>query len=128
MQRVRQTGVDIDLRIEGDRRPLRPAVDLSAYRIVQEGLTNVLKHSDAARAEVTVRYDARHAGPRGPRRRTGAVDVAPHADTASTACASGVELLHGTITAGARPTGGYELAVAACRSMPDDAGDAGRSA
>ena len=56
MQRFRQTGVDVDLRIEGDRRPCRPAVDLSAYRIVQEGLTYVLKHSDAAWAETTVRY------------------------------------------------------------------------
>jgi signal transduction histidine kinase len=43
--------------VEGDAVPLSRAVDLSAYRIVQEGLTNALKHAKASRADVTVRYD-----------------------------------------------------------------------
>jgi len=48
--------VRYDLRVEGDRSPLSPGVDLSAYRIVQEALTNVVKHAGAATAQVTVRY------------------------------------------------------------------------
>ena len=47
----------VDLLDRGRPRPLPPAVDLSAYRIVQEGLTNVIKHADAARAAVDVRYE-----------------------------------------------------------------------
>jgi signal transduction histidine kinase len=46
----------VQLRVEGDPVPLPTAVDLSAYRIVQESLTNVRKHAGPARAEVVVRY------------------------------------------------------------------------
>lgn len=46
----------IELRVEGEPRPLSAAVDLSAYRILQEALTNALKHGEDARAEVLVRY------------------------------------------------------------------------
>jgi signal transduction histidine kinase len=46
----------VEVGIEGDRRPLPPTVDLSAYRIVQEALTNTLKHSGASRADVRLRY------------------------------------------------------------------------
>lgn len=53
---VRSAGLQVDLRVEGDRAPLPPGVDLSAYRIVQEALTNVLKHAGTATVEVTVRY------------------------------------------------------------------------
>jgi signal transduction histidine kinase len=54
---VREAGLPVTLRIEGDTRPLPPALDLSAFRIVQEALTNALKHAGTARAEVTVRYE-----------------------------------------------------------------------
>jgi signal transduction histidine kinase len=54
---VREAGLPVTLRIEGGARPLPPALDLSAFRIVQEALTNALKHAGAARAEVTVRYE-----------------------------------------------------------------------
>jgi signal transduction histidine kinase len=56
---VRRAGLPVDLHIEGDPHPLPPAIDLSAYRIVQEGLTNALKHSGASRADVAVHYGAR---------------------------------------------------------------------
>jgi signal transduction histidine kinase len=46
----------VTLRVEGDRPDISPGVDLSAYRIVQEGLTNALKHAKGAHAEVVVRY------------------------------------------------------------------------
>ncbi len=53
---VGRAGLPVSLLIDGDRRPLPRAVDLSAYRIVQEGLTNTLKHAHAKHAEVTVRF------------------------------------------------------------------------
>jgi signal transduction histidine kinase len=53
---VREAGLPVTLRVEGAARPLPPALDLSAFRIVQEALTNALKHAGPARAEVTVRY------------------------------------------------------------------------
>ncbi len=56
---VRRAGLPVDLHVEGDPHPLPPAIDLSAYRIVQEGLTNALKHAGASRADVAVRYGAR---------------------------------------------------------------------
>jgi signal transduction histidine kinase len=49
-------GVRVELEVRGDARPLPPAVDLTAFRIVQESLTNVLRHARAERATVRVRY------------------------------------------------------------------------
>ena len=45
LDQLREAGVTVDLRIEGEPRPIPPGVDLSAYRIVQEALTNTLKHA-----------------------------------------------------------------------------------
>jgi signal transduction histidine kinase len=53
---VGRAGLPVRLHVEGEPFPLPRAIDLSAYRIVQEGLTNALKHADASRADVTVRY------------------------------------------------------------------------
>ena len=53
---VQEAGLPVTVRVEGERRRLPPTLDLSAFRIVQEGLTNALKHAGPARAEVTVRY------------------------------------------------------------------------
>src|SRR4051794_7579659 len=53
---VRRTGLTVNVHVEGDPVPLPAALDLSAYRVVQEGLTNVLKHAQAEPAEVVVRY------------------------------------------------------------------------
>ena len=53
---VEEAGLPVTLRVEGVRPDLSPGVDLSAYRIVQEGLTNALKHAKGAHAEVLVRY------------------------------------------------------------------------
>jgi signal transduction histidine kinase len=56
VSQVRGAGLDVVLTIEGERPPLPAALDLSAYRIVQEALTNTLKHASARRAWVDVRY------------------------------------------------------------------------
>jgi signal transduction histidine kinase len=53
---VRAAGVDVDLAVEGARRRLPESLDVTAYRIVQEALTNTLKHAGSAHATVTVRF------------------------------------------------------------------------
>lgn len=54
---VRAAGLDVDLEIRGPTRQLPPALDLSAYRLLQEALTNVLRHAGPARATVRIDYD-----------------------------------------------------------------------
>ena len=54
---VRQAGIAVNLRVEGSPSKLPPGVDLAAYRIVQEALTNTVKHSSAGEAAVTVTYE-----------------------------------------------------------------------
>ncbi len=54
---VRQAGIAVDLRVEGSPARLAPGVDLTAYRIVQEALTNTVRHSGASEATVTVSYE-----------------------------------------------------------------------
>jgi signal transduction histidine kinase len=56
VEQARKAGLSVELRVEGDRQPLPAGVDLTAYRLVQEGLTNALKHARAERAQVVVRY------------------------------------------------------------------------
>ncbi|WP_371604650.1 sensor histidine kinase [Streptomyces sp. NBC_01220] len=55
--RVRAGGLPVTLTIEGTPRPLAPGVDLCAFRVVQEALTNVLKHAAAESAEIRLRYE-----------------------------------------------------------------------
>ncbi len=56
VEEVGRAGLPVRLHVDGDRFPLPRGVDLSAYRIIQEGLTNTLKHAHASHADVTVRY------------------------------------------------------------------------
>jgi signal transduction histidine kinase len=53
---VGRAGLPVRLHVDGDPFSVPRAIDLSAYRIVQEGLTNALKHAHASQADVTVRY------------------------------------------------------------------------
>jgi signal transduction histidine kinase len=56
LSRTRASGLAADLRVDGEAAAVSPALDLCAYRIVQEALTNVIKHAAPARAEVRVRW------------------------------------------------------------------------
>ena len=57
--RAREAGLPVELHVEGDRRSLPAGLDLAAFRVVQEGLTNALKYADRAPTEVRVRWRAR---------------------------------------------------------------------
>jgi signal transduction histidine kinase len=107
---VRSAGLPVEVVVEGTSRPLPPGVDLTAYRIVQEGLTNVLKHAGSAHARVTVRYDDAAI----------AVEVADDGRGVLTDPADGsghgllgmrerVAVFDGTLETGARPGGGFVL-------------------
>ncbi|MGW0843814.1 sensor histidine kinase [Streptomyces sp. NPDC002787] len=56
VDRVSFAGLPVEVRISGEPRPLPQGIDVTAYRIVQEALTNALRHGDGGKAEVTVRY------------------------------------------------------------------------
>ncbi|MEU3741182.1 histidine kinase [Streptomyces sp. NPDC032198] len=60
IDKIAFAGLPVEMRVSGEPRPLPPGIDVTAYRIIQEGLTNALKHGDGARAEVTVRYADNH--------------------------------------------------------------------
>jgi signal transduction histidine kinase len=59
VEQVRASGLPVELRIEGEPVRLPAGIDLSAYRIVQEALTNVVRHAEDAAAEVVIRYRER---------------------------------------------------------------------
>jgi signal transduction histidine kinase len=56
IDRIAFAGLPVEVRISGESRPLPTGIDVTAYRIIQEALTNALKHGDGTKAEVTVRY------------------------------------------------------------------------
>jgi signal transduction histidine kinase len=60
IEHTREAGLPVELRVEGTPEPLPASVDLTAYRLVQEGLTNAIKHARAEHAEVLVRYGDGH--------------------------------------------------------------------
>ena len=109
---VRDAGLPVELHVEGERRELPVGIELSAYRIVQEALTNALKHAGDAHATVHVRYGADSleleivddgAGRRRALRRA--------AGTASSGCASGSRSTAARFDAGRRPSGGFAVRV-----------------
>jgi signal transduction histidine kinase len=108
VEQAREAGLPTELRIEGETTALPQGIDLTAYRLVQEGLTNALKHANATRAEVVVRYDE------------GTVELVVRDDgTGKGNGESGghglvgmrerVAVCGGELFAGPRPDGGFEL-------------------
>ncbi len=113
----RATGLPVEVVIQGEARPLPPAVDTAAFRIVQESLTNVIRHAGPARATVAVRHgddcleievtdDGR-----------GAVEAVdgngaaggPGSGHGLAGMRERVALLGGEPAAGPRPSGGYRV-------------------
>ena len=114
---VRNAGLPVEVEVEGDAVALPPGVDLSAYRIVQEALTNALKHAGPARARVLVRYGAHE------------LELEISDDGASAAPGNGgghgligmrerVSVYGGVVESGSRPEGGYAIRV----RLPLDSG------
>lgn len=108
--RVRDTGLPVDLTMTGPPRPLPPGLELAAYRVVQEALTNTVKHASGATAAVTVEY--------GPERlRVEVTDTGGHPG-AGAATGNGRGLIglrerlavyDGSLNTGRRLTGGYRV-------------------
>jgi signal transduction histidine kinase len=59
LEQAREGGLEVELEVEGERRPLPRGVDLSAYRIVQEALTNTIKHAGPVHSRITLHYGER---------------------------------------------------------------------
>lgn len=103
-------GVRVDVRRSGQERPLPADIDLSAYRIVQEALTNVVRHAGTGRCRVDIDYgdgelsvevvdDGRGVAENGSAHGFGIVGMRER-----------VGLLHGRLSAGPRPEGGFRVA------------------
>jgi len=108
VEHAREAGLPVVLRVEGTPEPLPTGVDLTAYRLVQEGLTNALKHAQAQRAEVVVHYG------------DGYVELAVSDDGRGVGSGDGsghglvgmrerVSVYGGQLEAGPRAEGGYRL-------------------
>jgi signal transduction histidine kinase len=108
VEQARESGLPVELRVEGDPVQLAAGLDLTAYRLVQEGLTNALKHARADHAEVLVRYDNGH------------VEVTVSDDGSGDGGGDSgghglvgmrerVSVYGGELEAGPRPEGGYRL-------------------
>ena len=105
---VGRAGLPVRLHVAGEPFPLPRAIDLSAYRIVQEGLTNALKHAHASRVDVTFQYASDELQ----------IEVRDNGEGASTSDGLGhglvgirerVKIYGGEMTAGAAPEGGFVL-------------------
>ncbi|MEU3600555.1 sensor histidine kinase [Streptomyces sp. NPDC006798] len=111
LENVRETGLDAEKVVTGSVRPLPQGVELSAYRIVQEALSNALRHAPGATARVEVSYVLGGLGlrvvntpPEGP------VKPSPGAGHGITGMRERVAMLGGELTAGPTADGGYEVA------------------
>ncbi|MFC5750630.1 sensor histidine kinase [Actinomadura rugatobispora] len=117
-------GVHVDVRWRGEPRPLPPEIDVSAYRIVQEAVANVLRHAGARRCQVTIEHGAgelaveildegnaaggRGAGASGPGK-SGSGGVVGNG-YGLVGIRERVGLLGGELAAGPRPGGGFRVA------------------
>jgi signal transduction histidine kinase len=102
--RTKSAGLPVDLTVSGDRMPLPSPVDLTAYRIVQEALTNAVRHAGPATATVLVRYDPDQV----------TVEIADDGNGCDAGEGNGIRgmreraaAIGGTLTAANRPGGGF---------------------
>ncbi|MFC4529270.1 sensor histidine kinase [Sphaerisporangium dianthi] len=114
VERVRSAGVAVEVTVTGVERQLAPGVDLCAYRVVQEALTNVLKHAVPARAGVSLGYRPaelviRVTDDGGGGGRSAASDG--EKGHGLIGMRERVKLYRGTMAAGPRPLGGFEVVV-----------------
>jgi signal transduction histidine kinase len=122
---IRSAGVEVELKVEGEPGDLPPGVDLSAFRIAQEGLTNVLKHGGGV-ARMLVRYSpgavAVEIADDG---RPGAADEDPAEGTGHglIGMRERVAVFGGELTAGPVPGGGYRMAARLPYAAAAGAGD-----
>jgi signal transduction histidine kinase len=105
LEQARAAGLDVELRVEGEPVPLPPPLDLAAYRVVQEGLTNVRKHARAQHVEVVLRYDASAIGVEVADDGLGAVGGGGGSGRGLVGIRERVALLGGEFVAGPRPRG-----------------------
>jgi len=107
---IDRAGLTVELHVDGERFPLPPGIDLSAYRIVQEGLTNALRHARATHAEVTVRYAPNEIGIEVHDDGTGATPSDGHGHGHGLiGIRERVKLYGGEMTAGTTNGGGFTL-------------------
>ena len=105
---MRASGLPVEAVVEGTPRPLPPGVDLSAYRIVQEALTNALRHAGGASARVVVRYE-----PDAVELEIGDDGPGPPEESEASGghgligMRERVQLFGGELVAGPRPSGGF---------------------
>jgi signal transduction histidine kinase len=107
---TRAAGLQVAVRVEGHRRPLPEALDLSAFRLVQEALTNTLKHAQATHADVVVRYttDALEVIVSDDGNGDGAEPM-PGAGRGLVGMRERVALFHGQLDVGRGPAGGFRV-------------------
>ena len=108
VEQMRAVGLPVDLTVEGEPHPLPAGVDLCAYRIVQEALTNTLKHARPANARVTVRYGANDVELEVLDDGEGISNGAP-AGHGITGMRERTRLYGGTLETGERPGGGFAV-------------------
>ncbi|MET8080442.1 histidine kinase [Streptomyces sp. NPDC005303] len=121
VENTRAAGLSVQVDVQGTRRPLPSGVELSAYRIVQEALSNVLRHAPGATASVRlVHYlhglDVRIVNSRPTR----TVAPSPGAGHGLLGMRERAAMLGGTLRAGPRPDGGYEVAAYLPTAPPGD--------
>ncbi|HEY6591119.1 MAG TPA: sensor histidine kinase, partial [Actinomycetota bacterium] len=111
---VAEAGLAVRLRVEGAPAPLPAGLDLSAYRIIQEALTNVVKHAGPAHAQVTIRYRDHEVAVEVIDDGRGVAAVATEGRRRTghglTGMAERVAVFGGDLEVGPRPGGGFRVA------------------
>ena len=110
--KFRASGLPVEVSVSGSPQPLAPGLDLTAYRLVQEGLTNTLRHARGPqRAEVLIDYgpEQLQLAVRDDGQPAAAHDPAPEAGNGLLGMRERVAVYGGSLTARARPEGGFEM-------------------